>query len=183
MFSDSDPLSGQPTVTEPSAQLAAMVLRISAVVYLLLASPGIGAATGDRGEDRLALPAVQSQLCRSQATRARHLPRIVTVHKACTPAKASLSLRLEALDRPDAGCRTSSPIVFSRTSPPLTEALHDDRPPQVRVEVRRWRTAILASGGRAPLSGRLQERQSVSGASRRDDPSHSLHELFCTWVI
>ena len=79
--------------------------------------------------------------------------------------------------------RTDSSSELNRPSQPLTEALRDDRPPQVRVEVRRWRTAILVSGGKAPLVARLQQRRLECGASRRDDPSHSLHELFCTWVI
>jgi len=155
MFSESDPMSGQPVVTRRSAQFAAMVLRISVAVYLLLASPEIEAAGGDRGEDRPALPAIQSYSCRSHVTR----------------------------HRPDTQRRTDSSSELNRPSQPLTEALRDDRPPQVRVEVRRWRTAILASGGKAPLVARLLQRRFVCGASRRDDPSHSLHELFCTWVI
>ena len=183
MFSESDPMSAQPAVTKRSAQHSAMVLRISAAAYLLLASPGIGAATGDRVEERPALPAVQSPLCRSPVTREGHLSRIVTGHKARRPANASLDLRQEASDRPDAHGRASSPIVFSSTSRPLTEALRNDRPPQGRVEVRTWRTVSLTSSGRAPLAGRLRERRSVCGASWRDDPSHSLHELNCTWVI
>jgi len=176
-------MCGQPAVTKRSAQLAAMLLRISAAVCFLLASPGIGAATGDRGENRPALPTVQSLGCRSHRTRERHVPRTVTGPKAGTPAKAALGLRLEALDRPEAHGGTNSPLVFTRTSPPLTEAIRDDRPPPVRVEVRRWRTALLASGGKAPLVGRPQPRRSGYGAARADVPAHALLELYCTWVI
>lgn len=183
MFSESDPMSGQRAVTKRSAQFTAMVLRTSAAVYLLFAPPGIGAFAGDRGEDRPTLPTVQSPLCRSHIRQEGLRHRIVTGHKACTSTHALLVLGQEAFDLPDPGGRPRFPIDMDRRSWPLAEALLNDRPPQVRAEVRRWRTAILASTGKVPLSGRHHERRFTCGASRRDNPSLSLHDLFCTWII
>lgn len=156
-FSGNTCMCRRPVAAKRPISPVAMVLRASVAAYLLLTSTQVGAAIWKHGEDRPAVPAVQTRLCRY--------------------------LRQEASEPPDSHRGPRSPFVFGGPSRPFTEALRDDRPPQVRVEVRRWRTANLASGGKAPLSARLYERRSGCGASRPVDPSHSLHELFCTWVI
>ena len=174
---------GRSAVTKRSAVRAAMVLRGSAVVYLLFASLGIEASAGDGGEDRPPPPTVQSPLYRSHVRQEGLSRRFVRGHKTCIPSGLLLALGQEASDSPDPDCQTRAPIAMSRSSWPRTEAIVDEHPPQVRAEVRRWRTAILASGGKVPLSGGHHEGRFTCGASRRDHPSLSLHDLFCTWVI
>lgn len=97
----------------------------------------------------------------------------------------SLTVRSESKSfvPPGAAGGTSLPSLSNQGSTPLTEGLREDRPTQVRVDVRRWRMVILASGGKASRCGQLPNRRSTCRAPRLAFPSLSLQQMFCTWVI
>lgn len=161
----------------------AMVLRTSVAAYLLLTSTQLGAAVSDQEAGQAVSPVAGSESRRSAVRRESPFRWIVIVHRSDTPPDGVSALGGKPSVPPGAAGGTSSPSLSHRGSTPLTEGLREDRPPQVRVGVRRWRMVILASGGKAVRCGRLPNRRSTCRAPRLAFPSLSLQERFCTWVI
>ena len=156
----------------------AMVLRASVVAFLLLTSPHLGAAVWEHGEAPVVSPVVRSGVRRDNSFRW-----IVTDHLPGTPLDGVSALGGKTSVPPGTAGGNNSPSLSNRDSTPLTEGLREDRPTQVRVDVRRWRMVIPASGGKASRCGRMPNRRSTCTAPWLAFPSLSLQEMFCTWVI
>lgn len=97
----------------------------------------------------------------------------------------SLTVRSESKSCVASGAAggTSLPSLSNRGSTPLTEGLREDRPTQVRVDVRRWRVLVLARSGKASRCGQLPNRRSTCRVPRLAFPPLSPQQMFCTWVI
>jgi hypothetical protein len=175
-------MSRQPAAVSRSILAAATAFRMSVVGCLLLAGSHLGVARWGRQEGHEIDGVFRSGSRRANVQPGNQCPRTAAFLLDRASARA-LRFSQKASTSPDAASSLCRPVLLNRNSRPPTEGLREDRPTQVRVDVRRWRAAILADGGRALLGGRLPNRRTLCGASKMPCPSLSLHELFCTWVI
>ena len=172
----------QPAAVTRSTLAAATASRISLLACLLAVGNHLGLAGWEHQEGHGIGRVFRARSCRSSVQPENHCPWGAAY--VLDRASGDLTLRCSqnGSTSPDASS-IGSPILSNRTSRPPTEGLREDRPTQVRVDVRRCRTAIFADVGKLPLGGRRPNRRSLCGASSVRCPSPSVHELFCTWII
>jgi hypothetical protein len=175
-------MSRQPAAITRSTLAAAMRFRMSLVICLLLVGSRLG-ADWERQEGPWIGRVFRAVSCRSSVGPGNAWTETTAFELDPMSADVVCRFRQETVTLADTAGRICPPILSNRTSRPPTEGLREDRPSQIRVDVRRWRTAILADVGKLPLGGRLPSWRSVCGASGVRCPSSSLHELFCTWII
>jgi len=174
-------MSRQPAAVTRSTLTATTAFRMSLVTCLLAVGSLLGLAGWEHQEVHGIGRVFRARSCRSNVPPGTPGPWAAAY--ALDRASGDLTLRWSQNSSTPHASSICSPILSNRTSRPPTEGLREDRPTQVRVDVRRWRTAILADGGRALIGGRRPNRRSLCGASSVPCPSPSLHQLFCTWII
>jgi hypothetical protein len=175
-------MSGQTAAVTRSTLTATTAFGMSLVACLLAVGSLLGLAGWEHQEGHVIGRVFRARSCRSNVQPGNHGPWAAAYALDLASSDFTLRCSQNTSTSPDASS-ICSPILSNRTSRPPTEGLREDRPPQVRVDVRRWRTAILADGDKALLGGRSPNRRSLCGASSVPCPSPSLHELFCTWII
>ena len=181
--SGSRPMSRQPAAVTRSTLAPAMTFRMGVVGCLLLVGSHLGVAGWERQEGPGIGGVFRAGSRRSNVQPGNPCPWTTAFDLPRASADVALCFHQETLTLPDTAGRICPPILSNRTSRPPAEGLREDRPAQVRVDVRRCRTTIFADVGKPPLGGRRPNRRSLCGASSVRWPSPSVHELFCTWII
>lgn len=174
-------MSRQPAAVRVPMLAAVTPFLIGVLACVVLA----GSYLGNVGAERQAgiRRTFRTDSCRAHAPQDEQWPWNGACFLDSVAADAARCLGGNPSTSPDAAGHIGSPILSNRTSWPPTEGLCEDRPTQVRVDVRRWRTAILADGGVGSHGSHLSYRRSHRGAFGVPCPSRSLQVMFCTWVI
>ena len=170
--SGSIPMSRQPAAVTRSTLTATTAFRMSLVTCLLAVGSLLGLAGWEHQEGPVIGRVFRAP--RADPTSNREISGPLAAAYALDRESGDLTLRCSQNSSTSHASSICSPILSNRTSRPPTEGLREDRPTQVRVDVRRWRTAILADGGRALIAGRRPNRRSL--ASSVPCPSPSLHD-------
>ena len=157
-------MSRQPAAVTRSTLAPAMAFRMSVVGCLLLVGSHLGVAGWERQEGPGIGGVFRAGARRSNVQPGNQYPwtTAFVLHRASEDV--ALRFHQETSTLPDTAARICPPILSNRTSRPPTEGLREDRPTQVRADVRRWRTAFLSDGGRVLLGGRLPNRRALGGA-------------------